>query len=86
MALARRDRFYDEFKKSSARSTDEFVEWRFPERAALAICRDMLARVRVALSERVRTGSQQGLMHLKAERTKLSAEIQELEGLLKSGN
>lgn len=83
MRLARRHRPDRDFNHKAKRATDEFIEWRFPERAALAICRDRLWRVRIAMSECVRTGSRSGLQYLAAERTRLSTEIEELESILK---
>jgi len=87
MGLAHPEKVYGGFKQPAAadprKLNDEFVAWRFPERAALERCRRQFTQVRLELAELKRTGSRQGLTRLKFDVARLSDEIERLEKLLR---
>ena len=86
MGPARGENVYGNFQPSSSaegqRSHDNHYRSHLLEQAALEKCRMLLERVRTDLAERKRTGSPRGLVHLKFDAFKLSAEIDRLENLL----
>jgi hypothetical protein len=87
MGLAPREKLHGNSQRPTAadlrKLNDEFVKWRFPERAALERYRRQFTHVRVELAELKRTGSRQGLTRLKSDAVKLSGEIERLEMLLR---
>jgi hypothetical protein len=82
MRVARQILYGDLTPYSADEARWEFVEWRFPQRAALERCRAEFMYVRSELAELKRTGSRHKLGQLRSEHAKLSSEIERLEKLL----